>query len=200
MKPWIGVGLLLLAALWTVLIWSPEAAQPASSTHDVEIEPAPTAPAPPAATLPQPIAAAKQPTQARDDEDPDPAVPEPPVPSAPGFKLPKLPPPEAKGPVSALKLRFGNESASASSKQHEQQLTEALQRTGPPPQSLEDVVCRRSVCRISWRWKAEHVIPFGQALGALQRFDANPGIDAAGPANADNSRPVAIYVDTTANK
>jgi hypothetical protein len=203
MKRWIGLGLLLLAALWTLLIWTPEAAAPAPVATDDQSEPTPSAAVAaetPAASMQPPSAAATKPQPLQNDEEPEPTEPAQPVQTGTGFKLPKLPPPEAKGPIAALKLRFGNESPSASSKQHEQQLTEALRRTGPPLQSLEDVVCRRSVCRISWRWKAEHVIPYGQALGALRSFDANPGIDAAGPANADNSRTVAIYVDLTANR
>lgn len=198
--------MLLLAALWTLLIWSPDAAQQPSDTPDAPLEPgpivtvvaptdAPPAPAPPA----KPVAphAAQAPA---DDEQLEPTEPVPAQPPTPRFTLPKLPPPQAAGPIAALKVRFGDESPSATSKQAEQQLTAALQRTGPPPHSLEDVVCRRTVCRISWRWKAEHVIPYGQALGALRSFDAHPGIEAAGPADADNSRPVAIYVDLTASK
>ena len=201
--------MLLLAALWTLLIWSPDAAQQASEHSDAPIEPGPivtVAPtdAPPAALAPAPAAKPVAPhaaqAPAEDDEPLEPTEPVPAQPPTPRFTLPKLPPPQATGPIAALKVRFGNESPSATSKQVEQQLTAALQRTGPPPHSLEDVVCRRTVCRISWRWKAEHVIPYGQALGALRSFDAHPGIEGAGAADADNSRPVAIYVDLTASK
>lgn len=192
--------MLLLAALWTALIWSPESAPSASVATEEPSEPAIAVQTPATPPPPPPSAAAAKPVSIQTEEQLEPTEPEPAPQPALGFKLPKLPPPGASGPIAALKVRFGNESPTGTSKQSEQQLTAALQRMGPPPQSLEDVVCRRSVCRVSWRWKAEHVIPYGQALGALRSFDANPGIDAAGPANADNSRPVAIYVDLTASK
>lgn len=189
--------MLLLVALWTLLIWSPDAEQPLAVPDDqLELQPsvamAPAPAPPPTAAKPTPTPAPQVAAEPELEPSEEPA--------SPRFKLPKMPPPEAKGPVGALKLRFGDESPAASSKQHEQQLTEALRRTGPPAQSIEDVVCRRTVCRVSWRWKAEHVIPFGQALGALGSFDRNPGVDAAGPVNPDGSHAVAIYVDITASK
>jgi hypothetical protein len=103
--------------------------------------------------------------------------------------------------VSALKLRFGDESPSEASKLHEQQLLAALQRTGPPRESIESIVCRKSVCRISWRWKAAEVIPFYQAVGVLRRgFDPNLAIDAAKPANTDDARTIEIYLEMAASE
>lgn len=207
MRRWIVVGLLLLAALWALLLWIPEVEPPALVDSEAPDQAAMVPP--PSATVFEPHAtpsasppSAAVPAARSTEPEPQATAAEPPPPaSAPTYKLPKLPPPEPSGPVSALKLRFGNESYSADSKLRELQLTASLQRTGPPPGSVESVLCRRSVCRVSWRWQAQHVISFYQALGAL-RHDVEPnlGIDAPKPMNVDEAQTLYIYLNVTSDK
>jgi hypothetical protein len=204
-RRWLWVAPLLLAAVWALSIGSPGHEAPVP----VVDAPAPSAPQP-APTTPEPApsavpSTAKPEPQVEDPEpelDPAEAPAESPKPAWPMYgQLPKLPPPEASGPVSRLKARFGSESASDASKTNERRLSETVLQTGPPPELLDDVVCRRTVCRISMRWKAERMIPLMQAIGVLRRdYDPNLGTDAPGPLGADDVRHVDLYIDLASTR
>jgi hypothetical protein len=207
MRRWLWVAPLLLAAVWALSIWSPSHEAP-ESVGDAPVptapepapmtaEPAPSAVPPPA--KPEPQVEELDPERERDHAE---APAEPPKPAWPMYgQLPELPPPMASGPVSRLKARFGSESASDASKTNERRLSETVLQTGPPPELLDDVVCRRTVCRISMRWKTERMIPLMQAVGVLRRdYDRNLGTDAPGPLGKDAVRHVDLYVDLASTR
>jgi hypothetical protein len=209
MRRWLVIAPLLVAALWLLLLRTPQKdpAPPvsttpqASPTRAVADEPLRPSLQPPASTAARPQTSTTVIVTA-EPEKPEPTAPsEVLAPAFPTIQLPKLPPPEAQGPVRALKARFGSESASASSQLHEQQLMATIQRTGPPPDMIDDVVCRRTLCRISARWRADRVIPFYQALGVLRRdHDPNLGIDSAGPPDANQAHRVELYIDLASTR
>jgi hypothetical protein len=191
MKRW-HAALLLAAALWALLLWTPRA-KPAPG---VAPHPEPVAPITPPqrsalvalATPPQPTAAAPA------------AAAEPPQPVH-ATRLPQImdmPPPQPQGPVRALEQRFASESASASSRENEAKVRAAFMRFNPPPELLEDVVCRRRVCRITARWRQERGYAFTISLNELRvAFDRNLGIAEPGPPDAERVRRVDVYLDVT---
>lgn len=194
MKRWLA-ALLLVAALWALLLWTPWAKPAPIVAPQSEPATAPAAspqPRAPAAVIaPEPAPSAASEPQAE--------PPEAPAPEVHATRLPQImdmPPPQAQGPIRALKLRFGSESASDSSRANEAKVKTTFTHFDPPPELLEDIVCRRSVCRITTRWRQDRALAFTIGLNELRReFDPNLGIDQPGPPDGERFRRIEVYLD-----
>lgn len=192
MKRWLG-ALLLVAALWALLLWTPWA-KPAPVAAP-QVEPASPAPGPtPQPRAPEPVGAAPA---SKPAAQPEPAEAQPAAVHA--TRLPQImdiPPPQAQGPLRMLKQRFASESASSSARANEAKVKATFAHFNPPPDLIEDAVCRRTVCRITTRWRQERGYAFSMGLNELRRdFDPNLGVDEAGPPDADRFRSIEVYVD-----
>jgi hypothetical protein len=144
-----------------------------------------TSPAP--AHAPSPTPASAEPT---DDMPVAPAKPH-----GHSMELENIPPPGAMGPVRARKERFASESQAASSHARELKLRAAIEDTAPPG-LLEDVLCRRTICRVRMDWKAERAIALLSVLSELRgRFDAELGVDEPSALDAAGTRRVEVYLE-----
>jgi hypothetical protein len=194
MKRWL-VALLLVAALWALLLWTPWAKPAPVVVPQLEPAAAPTAPAQP--HDPAPVLSAEPTPLAAPQPQAEP--PEAPAPAVHSTRLPQImdmPPPQAQGPFRALKQRFGSESASDASRANEAKVKATFMHFNPPPELLEDIVCRRSVCRITTRWRPERALAFTIGLNELRRdFDPNLGIDQPGPPDAERFQRIEVYLD-----
>ena len=192
MKRWLG-ALLLIATLWALLLWTPWAKPAPVGAPQVEPASPPVAAAPEArAAEPVAVVPASKP-----QPQPEPTEAQPPAMHA--TRLPQImdiPPPRAQGPLRRLKQRFASESASGSSRANEAKVKAEFTHFNAPPDLIEDVVCRRSVCRITSRWRQERGYAFSLGLNELRRnFDPNLGIDEPGPPDADRFRRIEVYLD-----
>jgi hypothetical protein len=105
-----------------------------------------------------------------------------------------MPAPTVTGPVSALKHRYESESAPDSPPPQQQQLTAAF--TGEAADLLDNVECRRTVCRVRLAWLPKHGFSGMQLLAELRRdFDPNLGIAEAGPSSPAGAQPVDVFID-----
>jgi hypothetical protein len=111
------------------------------------------------------------------------------------MEIENMRPPIASGPVKELKVKFANESFAGQSRQREAQLTAAVDGAGAPPGLLEQVQCKRSVCRLGMRWTGARMIHYLGVLSDLRdRYDRNLAVNPAIESEADGTRWLDVYV------
>lgn len=110
-----------------------------------------------------------------------------------------MPTPPSMGPLSTLKHRYESESAPGTPPAQQQQLTAAFQ--GPVADLLDNVECRRTVCRARLAWLPKHGFSGMQLLAELRRdFDPNLAIDEAGPSSASGAQSLDVFIDLTSSR
>jgi hypothetical protein len=106
-------------------------------------------------------------------------------------------PPVLRGPVTELKHRFNNESRSSASGQLESQVKALFADPNVPPELLDSVLCRRTVCKINLRWTADRMVGYVYVSGYLRRdFDPQIGVSPALENDASGARPIELYLKT----
>lgn len=184
---WFVAVPVLVGALWALLLWTPQA-DPGSSVS-ADLEAAPVEPQLPAQAVQAPAPA---------PEPLGPAVPTSPAPP-PTSELPRMPPPPSMGPVGPLKHRYESESAPGVQPAQQLQLTAAF--AGPVADLLDNVECRRTVCRVRLAWLPKHGFSGMQLLAELRRdFDPNLAVDEAGPSSASGAQSLDVFIDLTSSR
>jgi hypothetical protein len=79
--------------------------------------------------------------------------------------------PVRMGPVDELARLFETEAPGPAAAAVERHITGAFKTEGTPPELLQSVACRRTVCRIETRWTAARAEPF---LASFMRLTAGP--------------------------
>jgi hypothetical protein len=104
--------------------------------------------------------------------------------------------PQRQGPVEELSQRFASESRGDSSEREDARVKAAFVDPQIPSSLLENVECRRSVCRLQLRWSPQHdpgyVLGLTRAVGS---FSAPLGIEEPGPADANGLRPLVVFFE-----
>jgi hypothetical protein len=191
----IGIGVSLAALLWVVAIWN---------TGDADLDD-PSTLEPPPLPLAQPTAAPASPSAPPPDpelepkpSEPEPAVEPAPEPAAqPATPEPVvLPPPTAEGPIDELKAQFAREPRPSTARELDAIAERAFVNPNIQPGLLDSVLCRQTICKVTVRWRPEHMIGYMAAYTILLQ-DFGPKV-AIAPASADDaagSRVVEMYLE-----
>jgi hypothetical protein len=161
----LGISIVVVAVCiaWVSWAWSPDAeterAAPAQSEPDegAQALAAPSTPPPPLAALkvapqikPEPAAAAPQQPAEQPER----------IPTPHPMSLDQTRPPEAYGPLAEYKQRYASESRAAESSATEQKFRSLFDVPNIPPGLLQDVSCRRSMCKLALAWRPERRLGF----------------------------------------
>jgi len=76
------------------------------------------------------------------------------------MSLDQLRPPEAYGPLAEYKQRYESESRGADSTANEKKYRKFLDVPNIPPGLVQDVSCRRSMCKLAMSWRPERRLGF----------------------------------------
>ena len=71
------------------------------------------------------------------------------------MSLENLRPPEEYGPLAEYKKRYQTESRGPDSSANEKHFRKLLDVPNIPPELLQDVSCRRSMCKLAMAWRPE---------------------------------------------
>jgi len=190
----IAAGVVLAAVLWVVAIWN---------TGDGDVDPSAALEAPPAEPLQPSAAPPGAPPGAPAAETPEPAEPaaaarEPeatPEP-APQVVPDDLPPPTPEGPIDELKAQFAREPRPSSARELEATAERAFVNPNIKPGLLGSVLCHQTICKVTVRWKPEHMIGYMAAYTLLlQNFGPKIAIVPASANDSDGSRVVEMYLE-----
>lgn len=147
----------------------------------------------PAASTPH---VAQQPVM-KPSPDPAPADARPDDPTPPqghAMELENIPPPGAMGRIRERNERFQGESQTQTSSARAAQLKAAIEPVAPPG-LLQDVLCRRTVCRVRMEWRADRAIALLSVLSELRsKFDPELGVDEPGALEPNRTRRVDVYL------
>jgi|GEM_PF-3313751 len=207
-------GMVVLGLVATVFIawlswaWSPSVDQddqtdePIARDEAGEAAPAPTsvvsqAPAAPVAkvSLPAPKAPAPAP------EAPDASLLHQPerIPTPHPMSLDQTKPPEQSGPLAELKNQYASESRSADSSATESKLRGLIAESRNVPSELvQNISCRRSVCKLDLQWTARRRIGFAVVSGSFkQMYNQRVAVEAPSGRADDGTYPTTLYLQVT---
>lgn len=120
--------------------------------------------------------------------------PDEPRPQGHAMELENIPPPSAMGRIRERKERFQGESQTQTSRTREAQLTAAIEPVAPPG-LLQEVLCRRTVCRMRMEWRADRAIALLSVLSELRsKFDPELGVDEPGAREPNQTRRIDVYL------
>lgn len=106
-------------------------------------------------------------------------------------------PPEAYGPLAEYKQRYANESRGGASSANEQKFRSMLDVPNIPPGLLQDVSCRRSMCKLALSWRPERRLGFVVTLESNKNlYDKRVAVE-PGTRDDDGSYLTNLYVRLT---
>jgi hypothetical protein len=193
-----ALGVVLVGALlWMVMAW------PAHQEDD-SAEPIAQAPAPPP---PPPPPAAEPEDPAEPAEPPPPAAPAPATAEAPQAKASE-PPAEApaaalptdmfledQGPVAERKREYESEPRDSAANEVESIVRSSFAHPDGAPDLFKSVLCRQTVCKVELRWSQDRLGAYVAGVTrAVVNFDPEVAVSPAGPASADQTRPIEVYL------
>lgn len=194
----LGVVLLVAAALWWAAATSGDPAsapdEPATSeTPPVAAPAAPSAPAaPPAPSKPSPSTPEAPPTGA-----PTPALQQQAPQLGAAAEDPTdspVPPPQAQGPVDALKERFKSEPRDSAATVIESRIQAAFRDPAIPGDVLSSVLCHKTICKLEIRWTQANNTPYMLGLShLLPDLSTDLAYAPAGPVDAYGVMPLDVY-------
>jgi type IV secretory pathway VirB10-like protein len=199
------LGLVATACIaWVSWAWSPSVDQVDPAEEAIAGEPAP-APAIAVSQTPSP------PVPKVDPPAPKPSAPAPEVPDASllhhperiptphAMSLDQTKPPEQSGPLAELKNQYASESRSADSSATEAKLRGLISESRNVPSELvQNISCRRSVCKLELQWTARRRIGFAVVSGSFkQMYNQRVAVEAPSGRADDGTYPTTLYLQFT---
>jgi hypothetical protein len=192
------VGALLVA--WLTWAWSPAREEPsAPPTPDAPVALAPQisapSPKPERAPVPDPEPAAPTTTYAP-NPDPNPEITPPErIPTPHPMSLDQTRPPEAFGALSELKHQYESESRGATSAAAEAHLRELTTQVNIPKELVQDISCRRKLCKIDMHWLPRRRIGFSVVVESLKNmYERRVAVEPALEKSDDGTYVTHVYV------
>lgn len=197
----IVMWLIVAAACVAWLSWvvSPEVEEPAAASEAEETPvaaPAPIAPVEPVAPVAK---AAPEPTAAPSKEEPaqEPAEEAKPerIPTPHPMSLDQTKPPEQFGALAELKKQYDSESRGAASSETEARLRALIDVPNIPSELVQDIQCRRTVCKIETRWIPRRRIGFSVLVESFKNmYSQRVAVEPAAAEAADGTYPTTLFI------
>jgi hypothetical protein len=184
----VGVG------LWLAIAWRAPSDERDVASAVVDLpEPEAAAQQPSAALVPEPAPLPTPAPPVAEDEDLD--EEQEPEPNKPSRRAPEEQIKGDQGPVAEYRKLYESESRQSNAAELEAKVSAAFQESKPPPDMIRSILCRQTICKIEMRWSMDRLRPY---IGGLTRAQANFAIPVAlspvGPKDAEGMRLVEVYL------
>lgn len=185
-------------AVWLSLVWSPEVEAPPAANEAAEPEalelkqPEPVAEVAHRAVELQASAPKERPAPA-----PDASLLEKPerIPTPHPMSLDQSKPPEQYGALAELKKQYETESRGEESSETEAGLRALINTPNIPAELVQDITCRRSLCKIEAHWTPRRRIGFAVLLESFkQMYSQRVAVEPALGQAADSSYVTTLYM------
>ena len=181
--------------VWLSWVVSPEIEEQPAENETAAIEAPPAAPvakpAPPEPVRPQqPAPQSAEPEPSAEAEPPPERIPTPHP-----MSLDQTKPPEQYGALAELKKQYESESRDDTSSETEAGLRALIKTPNIPSELVQDITCRRRLCKIEAHWTPRRRIGFAVLLESSKNlYNQRVAVEPAAGQSADGSYVTTLYI------